>query len=56
MGEAYLANSKGALRDERQRAQYYKDWRTYQMSDHLVMWVQLRTDFGEDYLRSRSGA
>ncbi len=28
----------------------YKDWRTYKMSDHLPMWVELRTDFGEAYL------
>lgn len=28
----------------------YSVWRTYQMSDHLPMWVELRIDFGEDYL------
>ena len=28
----------------------YKDWRTFQMSDHLPMWVELRVDFGDDYL------
>jgi hypothetical protein len=28
----------------------FKDWRTYQMSDHLPMWVELRTDFGDEYL------
>ena len=28
----------------------YKTWRTYKMSDHLPMWVELRTDFGEEYL------
>lgn len=30
----------------------YKDWRTYQMSDHLPMWVELRIDFGDDYLEA----
>ena len=28
----------------------YSLWRTYQMSDHLPMWVELRTDFAGDYL------
>jgi len=28
----------------------YREWRTYQMSDHLPMWLELRTDFGNDYL------
>ncbi|MBM3162566.1 MAG: endonuclease [Chlorobi bacterium] len=28
----------------------YREWRTYQMSDHLPMWIELRTDFGTDYL------
>jgi endonuclease/exonuclease/phosphatase family metal-dependent hydrolase len=28
----------------------YSGWRTYQMSDHLPMWVELQIDFGEDYL------
>lgn len=28
----------------------YKDWRTYQMSDHLPMWIELRVDFSREYL------
>ncbi len=28
----------------------YKDWRTHQMSDHLPMWVELKIDFGDEYL------
>lgn len=28
----------------------YRSWRTYQMSDHLPMWVELRIDFAEEYL------
>jgi len=32
---------------------YYRDkWRTFQMSDHLPMWVQLKVDFTDDYLES----
>ena len=28
----------------------YRTWRTYQMSDHLPMWLQLETDFSRSYL------
>lgn len=28
----------------------YKTWRTYQMSDHLPMWVELQIDFAREYL------
>lgn len=28
----------------------YTTWRTYQMSDHLPMWVELRIDFAREYL------
>lgn len=30
----------------------YLDWRTYKMSDHLPMWIELRSDFGEEYLEA----
>lgn len=29
----------------------YNDWRTHQMSDHLLLWSELRIDFGEAYLK-----
>jgi hypothetical protein len=28
----------------------YRQWRTYQMSDHLVMWCELAIDYSEQYL------
>jgi hypothetical protein len=28
----------------------YKEWKTYQMSDHLVLWAAFKVDFAEDYL------
>jgi hypothetical protein len=28
----------------------FKEWRTYKMSDHLPMWVELRSDFSDEYL------
>ena len=29
----------------------YSTWRTYKMSDHLPMWIELRTDFSDEYLK-----
>jgi endonuclease/exonuclease/phosphatase family metal-dependent hydrolase len=29
----------------------FKDWRTYQMSDHLVMWTEFTVDKTDDYLQ-----
>lgn len=29
----------------------FKTWRTFQMSDHLPMWVELHIDFSDDYLQ-----
>lgn len=28
----------------------YKEWRTYQMSDHLPLWVEMKIDFSRKYL------
>ncbi len=30
----------------------YKDWRTFQMSDHLPMWIELKIDYSDEYLSS----
>lgn len=35
---------------------YYKKWRTYQMSDHLPMWVELKIDFSRQYLQGIEGS
>ena len=41
MGEAYNTTSAGKSRQN--KSSYYKTyWRTYQMSDHLPMWVELK--------------
>jgi endonuclease/exonuclease/phosphatase family metal-dependent hydrolase len=29
---------------------FYRRWRTWQMSDHLPLWVEIKTDFTDDYL------
>ena len=30
----------------------YRQWRTFQLSDHLPLWVELKTDFANNYLGS----
>ncbi len=32
------------------REEYYRDWRTWQMSDHFPLWVELKIDFTDAYL------
>jgi endonuclease/exonuclease/phosphatase family metal-dependent hydrolase len=31
--------------------QLYRMWRTWQMSDHAPLWIQIETDFADSYLR-----
>jgi len=52
MGEAYHTTSDG---NERQnKSLYYKTyWRTYQMSDHLPMWVEVKIDHTDAYLSNK---
>lgn len=42
----YRAESGNGLKDSSR----FSTWRTYKMSDHLPMWVELRTNFSEEYL------
>ena len=32
------------------RSALYRKWRTWQMSDHSPLWVEIETDFADDYL------
>lgn len=43
----YRAESDNGLKD----TTLYSTWRTYKMSDHLPMWIELRTDFSDEYLQ-----
>ena len=55
MGEDYAETKKGKKRTEKERTTFYLvDWRTYQMSDHLPMWIELKTDFGVEFLRDKN--
>jgi endonuclease/exonuclease/phosphatase family metal-dependent hydrolase len=52
MGKAYHTTA-----DKKVRANpslYYKTyWRTFQMSDHLPMWVELKIDYSDSYLENK---
>ncbi len=32
------------------QAKFYKQWRTFQMSDHNLLWVELKIDFADRYI------
>ncbi|MDP8225228.1 MAG: endonuclease/exonuclease/phosphatase family protein [Candidatus Lernaella stagnicola] len=45
-------DDKGKKRTAAGRRDYYwRKWRTWQMSDHLPMWIELQIDFSQDYLK-----
>lgn len=51
MGASYLKTAKGKARDAAGKSRYYKStYRTFQMSDHLPMWVEVRIDHSTAYL------
>jgi endonuclease/exonuclease/phosphatase family metal-dependent hydrolase len=50
-------DSKGEPLDEKRKLAYYeREWRTFQMSDHLPLWVELKIDFSDQYLRKMAGS
>ena len=32
----------------------YRKWRSWQMSDHSPLWIEIKTDYSEDYLEQFS--
>ena len=50
----YEIKKDGKPRSEKSKKNYYQTyWRTHQMSDHLPMWVELKIDFSDDYLKNK---
>ncbi|CAN5740933.1 hypothetical protein BH10BAC3_BH10BAC3_20860 [soil metagenome] len=50
MGQAYLTTDDGKPR--KNPSLYYNSyWKTFQLSDHLPMWVEIKIDFSDDYLK-----
>jgi endonuclease/exonuclease/phosphatase family metal-dependent hydrolase len=51
MGPAYGTTTAGKARSDAEKTTYFKSyWRTFQMSDHLPMWIDLKIDYTEEYL------
>lgn len=48
--ETQIANLTAAGASEAALKNYYHKWRTFQMSDHLPLWVELKIDFSDEYL------
>lgn len=52
MGKGYQQTADGKARQN--PGQYYLTyWRTFQMSDHLPMWVELKVDYSDEYLQKK---
>lgn len=49
----YETTTEGTPRTDKSKATYYKTWRTYQMSDHLPKWAELKIDYSDEYLKSK---
>ena len=50
-GSVFRDGDEAIWRPAMNDAKKYADWRTYQMSDHLPMWVELAINHTEDYLK-----
>ncbi len=48
--ERQIASLKAAGASKASLEEYYDEWRTFQMSDHLPLWVELEIDFSDKYL------
>jgi endonuclease/exonuclease/phosphatase family metal-dependent hydrolase len=46
----YFLNKIEGKTDEEIKKYYLSTWRTFQMSDHLPLWVELKIDFSNQYL------
>lgn len=47
---AAAATSNAEGKDEQELEKYYAEWRTYQFSDHLPLWVRLKVNDSTNYL------
>ncbi|MDH3530004.1 MAG: endonuclease/exonuclease/phosphatase family protein [Acidobacteriota bacterium] len=48
--EKIIKSLKAAARSDTSLKAYYEEWRTFQMSDHLPLWVEVEIDFSAEYL------
>lgn len=50
-GEKWKKKNGTVLDDAGRKKYYSNEWRTWQMSDHLPLWVALKVNFSEQYLK-----
>ena len=50
--DAAAATSGAAGKTGAELEKYYREWRTYQFSDHLPLWVRLKVNDSDSYLES----
>ena len=48
--ERQIKKYNEVLADEALMHKYYDEWRTFQASDHLPLWVEIKIDFSDQYL------
>jgi endonuclease/exonuclease/phosphatase family metal-dependent hydrolase len=48
--KAYFRDKTVGKTDAEIKKYYLSTWRTFQMSDHLPLWVELKIDFSNQYL------
>ena len=53
MGDAYFWNPDGEIRSVAGRHDYYRSWRTHQMSDHYPLWTELHIDYSGRYIERK---
>jgi endonuclease/exonuclease/phosphatase family metal-dependent hydrolase len=56
MGQGYRRDKLGRWRSMAGRHRYYRAWRTFQLSDHLPMWIEVVTEYSADYLAADAAA
>ena len=49
----YEYDDDGKERSPLGKTRYYREWRTHQMSDHFPMWVELKIDYSDEYLKDK---
>lgn len=48
--EKQIKNLNEAIETNASLKEYYLEWRTFQASDHLPLWVEIKIDFSDQYL------
>jgi endonuclease/exonuclease/phosphatase family metal-dependent hydrolase len=50
------SDNAGTKQSKEDPLEYYLDWRTYQFSDHAPLWVRLKVNDSENYLKRLAGS